>query len=86
MDPAFDLIRAWTFDSVGGIGEANWSHDGDRWFIHSRGSLGDGSETTAVNFLTRTGADAFTWRSVNRMLDGERQPDIAPVKVMRVSK
>jgi uncharacterized protein (TIGR02246 family) len=86
VDPAYDLIRAWTFDSEGGIGEANWTHDGDRWSIHSRGSQGDGSETTAVNFLNRIDDNTFTWRSVNRMLDGERQSDIPSVRVKRVSK
>lgn len=84
IDPASDLVRSWTFDSDGGIGEANWSQDGERWVIESAGTLPDGSATTAVNFLARAGAEGFTWRSVERTLDGEKQPDIGPVKVKRV--
>jgi len=80
VDPASDLIRSWTFDSEGGIGEANWTKDGERWVIESAGTLPDGSQTTATNFLARAGADGLTWRSVERTLDGEKQPDIGPVK------
>ena len=84
LDPASDRVRSWTFDSDGGIGEANWNQDGERWVIQSAGTLPDGSPTTAVNFLSRADADGFTWRSVERTLDGEKQPDIGPVKVKRV--
>jgi uncharacterized protein (TIGR02246 family) len=86
LDPAVDHIRSWTFDSEGGIGEASWSHDGERWVIHSHGSLAGGSQTSAVNFLTRTGKDSFTWRSVQRTVEGEPQPDIPTVRVTRVAK
>lgn len=84
VDPASGVLRAWTFDSAGGVGEATWTWDGERWVIDSRGTLADGTETTAVNFLTRAGGDAFTWRSVRRTLDGQPQPDLGPVKVKRV--
>lgn len=30
VDPAADLVRSWTFDSEGGVGEANWTWDGQR--------------------------------------------------------
>jgi uncharacterized protein (TIGR02246 family) len=84
IDPAVGHIRAWLFASDGGIGESNWIWEGDRWMIESIGTLADGSSTTAVNFLGRSGDDAFTWRSVQRTLAGEAQPDIGPVTVKRV--
>jgi uncharacterized protein (TIGR02246 family) len=84
VDPAFDRIRAWVFDSDGGIGESTWAWDRDHWVIDSHATLADGQETSAVNFLARAGDDAFTWRSVHRTLDGERQPDLGPIKVQRV--
>jgi uncharacterized protein (TIGR02246 family) len=84
VDPAEDLIRAWTFDPDGGFGEATWAWDGARWAIDSDGTLADGSRTTALNFLTPAGEDTFTWRSVRRTLDGEDEPDLGPVKVTRV--
>jgi uncharacterized protein (TIGR02246 family) len=85
VDPASSSIRAWTFDSDGGIGEASWTWDGERWVIDSAGTLPDGSETKAQNFLTRAGDDAFTWKSVKRTLAGEALPDLGPVKVKRVA-
>jgi len=84
IDPAYGLIRGWTFSSDGGIGEATWTHDGDRWVIDSHATLADGSATSAVNHLTRAGDDGFTWRSVERTLQGERLPDIGTVKVRRI--
>jgi uncharacterized protein (TIGR02246 family) len=84
VDPASNLVRSWTFDSEGGIGESNWTHDGQRWVIESAGTLPDGSRTTAVNFLARSGDNGLSWRSVERTLDGEKQPDIGPVKAKRL--
>lgn len=83
VDPAVGYIRAWLFASDGGIGESIWFWEGDGWMIESVGTLADGSATTAVNFLRRTGDDEFIWRSVQRTLAGEPLPDIAPVKVKR---
>jgi uncharacterized protein (TIGR02246 family) len=84
VDPADGRIRAWLFDSDGGIGESTWLWEGDRWVIESQGTLPDGSRTTAVNFLKRAGDDAFTWRSVERTVAGESEPDIGAVTVKRV--
>jgi uncharacterized protein (TIGR02246 family) len=84
VDPAEDIIRAWTFDPDGGFGEATWAWDGERWAIDSGGTLADGSRTTALNFLTPAGKDSFTWRSVGRTLDGEDEADLGPIKVNRV--
>jgi uncharacterized protein (TIGR02246 family) len=84
VDRAEGTIRAWTFDPDGGFGEATWTRDGDRWSIDSKGTLADGSLTTATNFLAPAGKDAFTWRSVQRKLGGEDLPDLGPVKVYRV--
>ena len=86
VDPAEDIIRAWTFDPDGGFGEATWAWDGDRWAIESEGTLADGSRTTALNFLTPAGKDSFTWRSVRRTFDGEDLADIGPIKVNRVNE
>ncbi len=86
IDPALGVVRAWTFDSEGGIGEAHWLWDGDRWVIDSGGTQPDGSTTTALSFLTRAGDDEFTWRSVKRTHDGEELPDLAAITVKRVKK
>lgn len=86
VDPAVGLIRAWTFDSDGGVGEATWIWDGDKWIIESSASLSDGTDLTATNFLTRVGDDGFTWRSVKRTADGQLLPDLPLVKAKRVKE
>jgi uncharacterized protein (TIGR02246 family) len=85
VDPANGSIRSWTFDADGGIGEANWSWDDGRWAIDSDGTLADGSDSGAMNFLTKTGDNSFTWKSVKRTLEGDSLPDIGPVTVKRVT-
>jgi uncharacterized protein (TIGR02246 family) len=85
IDPAVGQIRAWLFASDGGIGESTWVWDENRWMIESIGTLVNGSRTTSVNILARTGDDTFTWRSVSRNIAGEPQPDIAAVTVKRVA-
>jgi hypothetical protein len=85
VDPAVGFIRGWLFDADGGIGESTWVWDGDRWMIESVGTLADGSHTRAINFLKRSGNDAFTWQSVERTLGDEPQPDVAPVTVKRAA-
>jgi uncharacterized protein (TIGR02246 family) len=86
VDPSTDTIRSWTFDADGGIGEATWAWDDGRWAIDSDATLSDGSDTTALNFLTKTGEDTFTWKSVKRTLEGDELPDIGPITVKRVVK
>jgi uncharacterized protein (TIGR02246 family) len=85
VDPATNMIHAWLFDSEGGIGESSWTWNGQRWVIDSSATLADGSSSTAVNFLTRDGDNAFTWRSVQRTHDGVSLPDLSAVKVKRVA-
>src|SRR5262249_8921453 len=86
VDPAVGLIHTWTFDSEGGVGEASWTWDGDRWVINSSGTLSDGTELNATNLMTRAGDNAFTWRSVKRSSNGEPLPDLPAVKVIRVKE
>ncbi len=77
-------LRSWIFDSGGVFGESGWTRDGDRWVIEAGGTLPDGSEVTAVNFLIPTGKDSFTWQSVERTAAGSPLPDTPPLKVTRV--
>jgi uncharacterized protein (TIGR02246 family) len=86
VDPAVGLIHSWTFDSEGGIGEASWTWDSNRWVIHSSGTLHDGTELNATNLMTPAGNDSFTWRSVSRTTNGEPLPDLLGIKVVRVKE
>jgi uncharacterized protein (TIGR02246 family) len=83
MDPKTGQLRSWMFDA-GGNGQGLWIRDGNRWLIDSVGELPDGTETAAVNVLTRLGADEFLWRSIDRAFGSAEVPDSDPIKVTRV--
>jgi uncharacterized protein (TIGR02246 family) len=82
-DPRTGGLRSWLFGSDGGFGEAVWSLDGKRWVMEATGVTPDGGEMTATNVLTPIDKDSFSWQSIDRALDGEALPNIAPVKVTR---
>jgi uncharacterized protein (TIGR02246 family) len=81
-DPIAKQIRSWVFDSEGGYGESRWARDGDVWIIQATGTRPDATTASATNFLTPIGTDGYMWRSTNRIVAGERQPD-QQVKVVR---
>jgi uncharacterized protein (TIGR02246 family) len=84
VDPATGAIHAWTFEADGGVGEADWSRDGDHWLLDASGTLTDGRTLTETNILRRVSEDTFTLQSVDRHLGDETLADLAPVKVTRV--
>jgi uncharacterized protein (TIGR02246 family) len=84
VDPATGAIRSWTFEANGGVGEADWSRDGDQWVLDASGTSASGATLKETNILYRVNDDLFTWQSVNRTLDDTELPDLAPVKVTRV--
>ena len=82
-DAANNQIRSWVFDSNGGFGEGVWNADGDNWTIESTGSLPDGRKTSATNLLKKIDDDSYTWQSINRVADGELQPNVDEVLIVR---
>jgi uncharacterized protein (TIGR02246 family) len=85
-DPRNGQLRSWIFDDEGGFGDGTWMRDGKRWVIEASGVQYDGSEVTATNILTPVDADSFSWQSIQRTLDDEELPNIAPIKIKRVKK
>ncbi len=81
-DPQRKQIRSWVFDSEGGFGESLWNRDGDNWVIRATGLRPDGTTGSATNFLIPAGNDGYVWRTTDRIVAGERQPDME-VKVVR---
>lgn len=82
-DPAKQTIRSWTYDSKGGFGEEVWSQSGNRYTIRSKYTLADGgigAQTQVVNFIDN---NKFTWKSVNREIDGEFLADTEEVVLVR---
>jgi uncharacterized protein (TIGR02246 family) len=84
VDPATGAIHTWTFEADGGVGEADWSRDGDHWVLDAAGTLTDGRTLKETNILTRVSDDTFTFQSVDRSFDDQTVPDLPPVKVTRV--
>jgi uncharacterized protein (TIGR02246 family) len=82
-DPVQKTIRSWMFDSDGGFGEGVWTRRGDRWEVKLRQVLADGRTASSTNIYAPRDEDSFTWQSINREIDGERLPDVAPVTVVR---
>jgi hypothetical protein len=82
-DPVKKTIRSWVYDSDGGFGEYVWKRSGNRYTIRARYTLGDGGVASSVHLLTHVNDDKFTWKSVNRELDGELQPDVDQTVIVR---
>jgi uncharacterized protein (TIGR02246 family) len=83
-DRSNSQVRSWSFDEEGSFGEATWNRDGRKWLQASTAVLEDGSVQEMTHILTWINNDAFTFQSVQRVLNGEPMPDIAPIRVTRV--
>jgi uncharacterized protein (TIGR02246 family) len=82
-DAAAKRIRSWVFDSDGGFAEGLWQRKGNRWSVKTTGVLPNGSKSSSVNVMTQVDKDRFTWQTINRDIDGEPQPNIDEVAVVR---
>ena len=83
-DPIKKQIRSWTFDEDGAFGEATWTRDDNRWVIKTELVLPDGKKFAGTNIITHVSADAVTWQSKDRTVDGKPVPDIKEIKMKRV--
>jgi hypothetical protein len=68
------------------LGDAVRTRDGKDWRVDTSGVSADGSELTATNIYTPQDKDSFSFRSINRTLNGEELDDIGPITVTRVEK
>lgn len=82
-DPVSGQIRSWMFDSEGGFGEGRWWRVGNQWIVELSTTLRDGSQGSSVSVYTLMDDRSFTWKSVDRQIDGEPLPDIEAVTVYR---
>jgi uncharacterized protein (TIGR02246 family) len=81
-DPAKKSVTWWTFDDGGGFAKGDWTPTDDGWLIRTEGTTADGEITSANQSLSFDGKDAFVWKSQQRLVDGELQPDVE----MRVAR
>jgi uncharacterized protein (TIGR02246 family) len=84
VDPVTGVLRTWTFEADGGVGEGTCERDGKRWVFETTATLADGRVMTATNVMTPIDNDSFTWHPVNLTVDDEPAGSLAPVKVVRV--
>ncbi len=82
-DPVAKQIHSWVFESDGGFAEGTWTHKGQQWFIQTSGTQPDGSKATGENIMTLVNDNSFQLESVNREINGELQPNVDPVLVVR---
>ena len=76
-------IRSWTFDSVGGFSEGQWTRKNDRWYVAKSGVLADGGKVSAINIITYVDDNSFKLQSTQRTVAGRLLPNIDEVLVVR---
>jgi hypothetical protein len=69
-DASSGSIRSWSFDSEGGFEEAVWHPVGDRWSVKVAAVLPDGRAGFEQRIVTPIGDNTFTWKAVDRQIDG----------------
>ncbi len=82
-DPIAKQIRSWAFDSNGGFSEGKWKQKGKSWIVQQTGVLSDGGKTTATHIFTSVDDNSFTFKAMDRTIDGEMQPNIDEVLIVR---
>jgi hypothetical protein len=82
-DAAKQTIRSWTYDSKGGFGEEVWSQSGNHYTIRAKYTLPDGGTGASTQVVTFVDNNKFTWKSVNREIDGEFLSDTEEVFLVR---
>ena len=86
VDPETGCIRSWGFEDDGAHTQSIWVNDGKCWILDSRGVLADGTPTAERIVLQRAGADAITWRAIDRVLGDLPLGDTAPLRLTRASR
>lgn len=80
-DPLTKQIKAWAFDSEGGYAESLWSEVDDSWVIRINGVRTNGRVVSMTNQLTPLGKDRMRFESADRIVAGERMPNLSTVVV-----
>src|SRR5262249_4188500 len=83
VHPATGAIQSWTFESDGSLGQAVWSRTDKGWTAKVTSVTADGDKVTATTSLTLIDDNTFPCQSTERTVDGEKSPDVGPIKVTR---
>ena len=79
-------IRSHSFYSGGGVGEAVWTREGNKWMSKLKARTADGKVVSATNILTRIDADHATFQVTQLTVDGKTLPDAPATKISRVKE
>jgi uncharacterized protein (TIGR02246 family) len=82
-DPLAKTIRSWVFDSEGGFGEGIWTREDNQWIVKRTGVTRDGKIASATNIITRVSKHRMTWEQRDRIVGGEKTPDIKAIPITR---
>lgn len=82
-DAASEQIRSWLFDSTGGFVTGTWTQSDGKWTVQSVATLADGSQGSFTSVFQPTEDGNYTWRKINRLLDGRILPNLNKVLVQR---
>jgi hypothetical protein len=75
-DAARKTITWWSFDDGGGFAKGDWTPTEEGWLIRTEGTTADGESTSANQSLKLEGKDVILWNAADRLVDGEKLPDI----------
>lgn len=81
-DPLTKQIHSWVFDSQGGFAEGDWTREGNRWIVKMRGVTREGKPASSTNITTMSSKDRMTWQSRDRLIGGEKIPDVEEVPIV----
>lgn len=76
-------FRSWVFDSEGGFTEGIWIRIGEEWVVKVTGGTPAGETCSSTNVYRQIDDDTFTFRSYDRIVDGELTDDIDETIIKR---
>ena len=82
-DAAKQQICSWLFDSEGGFVKGTWTKSDDQWVVQSVATLADGAEGSFTSIFRPTDDGNYTWRKINRVVDGKLLPNLEEIVVQR---
>jgi uncharacterized protein (TIGR02246 family) len=75
-DAARKTVTWWSFDDGGGFAKGDWTATDKGWLIRTEGTTADGESTSANQTLVPEGKDTLLWTAKDRLVDGEKLPDV----------
>ena len=82
-EPSSGAIRSWGFDSEGGLEQAVWHRDGNRWLVKVKAVLPNGSVGSEQRLLSFGGGGKMTSEVIEQQVDGQLLPASERVTLIR---